>query len=147
VTEDTHETIAQYIHQCNAQKPSGESAFHTMCAEFGYAKNPMIQRISQIRKDINITMIYGSRSWVDNATGDTIKSIRSDSFVDVKIVNGAGHHVYADRAEVFNQYVLDICEQSDRMHKQVSLSERIVQQAAIENGTKKDEDEDEMKKS
>jgi pimeloyl-ACP methyl ester carboxylesterase len=106
--------MAQYIHQCNARNPTGESAFHRMCAKFGYAKNPMVPRMDTIDASIGMTLIYGSRSWVDNSTGDVIKNIRNESFVDVKIFEGAGHHVYADNPELFNETVLEACEWSDK---------------------------------
>lgn len=77
--------IAQYIHQCNAQTPSGEAAFHSMMSGFGWAKNPMIHRIHEIRSDIPITLLYGSRSWVDNTAGETIKSSRTQSFVNTQV--------------------------------------------------------------
>jgi pimeloyl-ACP methyl ester carboxylesterase len=114
VSENTREVMAQYIHQCNARTPTGESAFHKMCAKFGYAKNPMVLRIGSINAKIDMTLIYGSRSWVDNSTGEVIKNIRTESFVDVKIMEGAGHHVYADNPELFNQIVLEACERSDK---------------------------------
>jgi hypothetical protein len=121
VIEDTKNTIAQYIHQCNSQRPTGESGFRSMCAEFKYARNPMIQRVHEIREDISITMIFGGRSWVDNSMGDVIKNIRLNSYVDVKIINDAGHHVYADKSDVFNEYVNEACEVSDKMEQQVLL--------------------------
>lgn len=108
--EDDTNLLPQYIHQCNAQTPSGESAFHTMMESFGWAKHPMINRIKDVRSDIPITFIYGSRSWIDSSSGERIKSQRGISMVDIKFVNGAGHHVYADKPDVFNRYVNEACE-------------------------------------
>lgn len=62
--------IPQYIYQCNVQNPTGESAFHSMMNGFGWAKNPMIKRIHEVRDDVPITLLFGSRSWVDSAAGD-----------------------------------------------------------------------------
>ncbi|XP_055679992.1 (Lyso)-N-acylphosphatidylethanolamine lipase isoform X1 [Lutzomyia longipalpis] len=107
------ELIPQYIHQCNAQTPAGESAFHSMMSGFGWAKHPMIHRMKDLDKDVPITMMYGSRSWVDRASGDSIKLSRIHSYVNIQVINGAGHHIYADRPEVFNRYVNDVCALSD----------------------------------
>ncbi|EEB12421.1 Abhydrolase domain-containing protein, putative [Pediculus humanus corporis] len=107
--------IPQYIFQCNAQKPSGESAFHAMMTGFGWAKHPIINRMNLLREDVPITLIYGARSWVDSSASDKIKELRSsDSYVNVIVINGAGHHVYADRSETFNKHVNEACSISDR---------------------------------
>ncbi|KAK6623957.1 hypothetical protein RUM44_010813 [Polyplax serrata] len=115
VLQEDITTIPQYIFQCNAQKPSGESAFHAMMTGFGWAKYPIINRMDLLRRDVPITLIYGARSWVDNSASDKIKEIRSGtSYVNVIVINGAGHHVYADRSETFNKHVNEACSISDR---------------------------------
>lgn len=101
--------IPQYIHQCNVQNPTGESAFHSMMAGFGWAKNPMIKRVHEVRDDVPITLLYGSRSWVDSSAGDLIQKVRPNSFVQSHVINQAGHHIYADKAEEFNRLVLEAC--------------------------------------
>lgn len=105
--------IPQYIFQCNAQNPTGEAAFRAMAASFGWAKHPMIHRMDTLRKDIPITVLYGSRSWVDNASGELILEKRPDSYVNVQVITGAGHHVYADKAETFNRHVIEACILAD----------------------------------
>lgn len=105
--------IPQYIHQCNAQTPTGESAFHSMMSGFGWAKDPMVKRIHELKEDIPITFIYGSRSWVSNESGETIKTLRPKSFVNIEIINQAGHHVYADKAHEFNELILKACDYED----------------------------------
>ncbi|CAL4211588.1 unnamed protein product [Meganyctiphanes norvegica] len=113
LVKNAEEVIPNYLYHCNAQDPSGETAFHNLMAGFGWAKHPMINRIDALRKGVPITLIYGSRSWVDRDPGFQIKYNRKDSFVDVKVISGAGHHVYADRAEVFNELVGTIGEHVD----------------------------------
>ncbi|KAE8739444.1 hypothetical protein FOCC_FOCC015066 [Frankliniella occidentalis] len=105
--------VAQYIFQCNAQKPTGESAFHAMMTGFGWAKNPMIKRIHEIPSDVPVTAIYGSRSWIDSQSAN-IKERRPDSYVNVQIISGAGHHVYADKSDVFNAHVEKACQMADK---------------------------------
>ncbi|XP_053967369.1 (Lyso)-N-acylphosphatidylethanolamine lipase isoform X1 [Anastrepha ludens] len=108
--EEDNNLLPHYIHQCNAQTPSGESAFHTMMTSFGWAKHPMVHRAKDVREGIPITFIYGSRSWIDSSSGEKIKAQRPDSRVDIKMVSGAGHHVYADKPDVFNRYVNEACK-------------------------------------
>ena len=53
----------------NLQNPSGEVAFKSLHLELGYAKSPLIDRISDLHKDIPVTMIYGAQSWMDPTNG------------------------------------------------------------------------------
>lgn len=64
---------------------SGEAAFKTLNTSFGWAKNPMIHRLPDLEKDIPVTLVYGSKSWVDNATGYHIKYLRNESYVEVAV--------------------------------------------------------------
>ena len=66
---------------------SGESAFHAMMSGFGWAKNPMVKRIDQMRKDVPITLLYGSRSWIDHSATDIIKNKRIDSYFKLQVSN------------------------------------------------------------
>eukprot|EP00112_Aurelia_sp_Birch-Aquarium-sp1_P009158 Seg203.2 transcript_id=Seg203.2/GoldUCD/mRNA.D3Y31 product="1-acylglycerol-3-phosphate O-acyltransferase ABHD5" protein_id=Seg203.2/GoldUCD/D3Y31 len=93
---------------------SGEAAFKTMTIPYGWAKYPMIHRIKDIDEQLPMTILYGSRSWVDSTTGYKIKYLRSKSFVDVQIIRGAGHHVYSDQPERFNWTVSDLCDRLAR---------------------------------
>lgn len=52
---------------------------------FGWAKYPMVKRINELREDIPITLLYGSRSWVDSSAGEKIKKLRPNSMVDLKV--------------------------------------------------------------
>eukprot|EP00794_Sanderia_malayensis_P019225 gene19225-21152_t len=108
--EDEDETVFNYIYHCNAQSPSGETAFKGMTISFGWAKYPMIHRVKDIDPDVPMTLLYGSRSWVDSTTGYNVKYIRSKSNVDVQIIRGAGHHIYSDQPERFNWTVSNICD-------------------------------------
>lgn len=105
--------IPQYLYQCNAQNPTGEAAFRALMSGFGWAKYPMIKRIHSLPSEIPITIIYGSRSWVQNTPGETIRQARMNSYVNVEVITGAGHHVYADKSEIFNYHVVQACELSD----------------------------------
>ncbi|XP_064467116.1 1-acylglycerol-3-phosphate O-acyltransferase ABHD5-like isoform X2 [Ornithodoros turicata] len=107
------EIISSYIYHCNAQTPSGEAAFKAMSTQFGWAKHPMVNRILDLHKGVPMTFIYGSRSWIDKQPGIHVQRLREDSDVDIEILDGAGHHVYADRPDLFNDVVSGICRSVD----------------------------------
>ncbi|KAH7694424.1 hydrolasealpha/beta fold family protein [Aphelenchoides avenae] len=105
--------IYEYIYQCNAQKPSGEMAFRSMYKDFGWARRPMINRFCGIDPRIPVTFICGSKSWIDSGPAYEIQACRAESYVDVKIIGGAGHHVYADASEKFNTLMRSISDMVD----------------------------------
>ncbi|XP_035741155.1 (Lyso)-N-acylphosphatidylethanolamine lipase-like isoform X2 [Vespa mandarinia] len=131
--KDDTGVISQYIHQCNAQTPSGESAFHAMMQGFGWAKNPIVKRMDKLNPEIPITLLYGSRSWVDNSAGEAIKQSRLSSYVNVQVITGAGHHVYADKSDIFNKYVLEACTLSDSTQSLLNSHIHASLKYAIEN--------------
>lgn len=56
-----------------------------MMSSIGWAKNPMIKRINNLHEDVPVTLLYGSRSWVDNSAGDIIKDKRIGSYVNLQV--------------------------------------------------------------
>lgn len=56
-----------------------------MSVSFGWAKHPMVNRIDALREDIPITLLYGSRSWVDHSSGELIHEKRQDSHVNIQV--------------------------------------------------------------
>lgn len=94
-----------------------------MTTSIGFAKHPMIKRIPDLRKDIPITILRGSRSWVQESSMEAIKLSRINSYVNMQVINGAGHHVYADKTETFNKCVLEACAHYDRMQDDATESE------------------------
>ncbi|XP_068604642.1 (Lyso)-N-acylphosphatidylethanolamine lipase [Brachionichthys hirsutus] len=104
------DTMTQYIYHCNAQTPSGEVGFRAMTESLGWAKRPMLHRVHLLPASMPVTMLYGSRSWVDSSSGDRVVQIRSKALTKVLLINDASHHVYADQPEEFNRAVETICD-------------------------------------
>lgn len=52
----------------------------------------------------------GSKSWIDSGPAYEIQVRRPDSYVDVQLLSGAGHHVYADVSEAFNELCSSISD-------------------------------------
>ncbi|KAF7664684.1 hypothetical protein LDENG_00168520 [Lucifuga dentata] len=105
-------TVSEYIYHLNAQTPSGETGFKNMTIPYGWAKRPMLERTGQIQADIPIFFIYGSRSSIDCDSGYAIKKTRPD--VEIKVIRGAGHYVFADQPDDFNQTVLQILNRMEK---------------------------------
>ncbi|XP_008297793.1 (Lyso)-N-acylphosphatidylethanolamine lipase [Stegastes partitus] len=104
------DTMTQYIYHCNAQTPSGEVGFRAMAESLGWAKKPMLERVSQLPPSMPVTMLYGAQSWVDSSSGDRVEQIRGQAHTRVLLINEASHHVYADQPEEFNRVVNKICK-------------------------------------
>ncbi|VDK66103.1 unnamed protein product [Onchocerca ochengi] len=105
--------IYEYFYQCNAQNPSGEIAFTNMSFSFGWARRPMLKRIIDLPSEVPMTFIYGSKSWIDSSSGIEVQNERRNAYVDVQIINGAGHHVYVDQKELFNNVLSDLFDKID----------------------------------
>lgn len=110
----TDDTVSNYIYHCNARSPSGEVAFKSLSlGPFIWAKNPIINRIENLPKEVPISIIYGAESWMDKNAGYQIQAMRDSSYVAVQKIPEAGHHVYADRSDIFNVIVSEICKAAD----------------------------------
>uniref|UniRef100_A0A8C1YN02 Alpha/beta hydrolase n=1 Tax=Cyprinus carpio TaxID=7962 RepID=A0A8C1YN02_CYPCA len=59
-----------------------------------------------ISPSLPMTFIYGSRSNIDGQSGKAIQEMRPNSHTEII---GAGHYVFADQSDDFNQAVLKIC--------------------------------------
>ncbi|XP_030644427.1 1-acylglycerol-3-phosphate O-acyltransferase ABHD5-like [Chanos chanos] len=102
------ETVSEYIYHLNAQTPSGETAFKNMTIPYGWAQRPMMHRIEMMDPRIPISIIYGSRSSIDGQSGQAIREHRPNSLTEITVIRGAGHYVFADQSEDFNQTILQI---------------------------------------
>lgn len=56
-----------------------------MMSGFGWAKNPMLNRIHELQNGKTITLLYGSRSWIDKTSWDLVKEARGSDFVNTQV--------------------------------------------------------------
>jgi len=110
--------IAQYICLCNSQTPMGEIAFQRLSRIDGWAKKPILPRLNFIPSEVPLTLIYGSRTRIDTLSLDDLKDRRGSSSINnFQVITGAGNHVYADKPDIFNRYVIDVCKHRDTKNK------------------------------
>lgn len=105
---------------------SGETAFKHLSIPYGWAKFPMVNRIGKLEKRVPITFVHGARSWVENESAYAVKYLRQDNYVDVQVIKGAGHHVYADRCDNFNTVV-------DKVFELVDTAEQVEDPVLLES--------------
>jgi len=114
LNQDGKASVAEYIYHSNAQNPTGEEAFRTMMDFFGWAKNPIHARLHEMKADLPLTIIYGGQSWLKRIPDATIKEIKPQN-TEIHIVEGAGHHVYADNQSAFNALVNKAAATADKL--------------------------------
>lgn len=129
---DDPELVYNYLYHANNGHPSGEAGFKAISSYFGFAKNPMIKRIERVKPHIPVWFIYGSRSWIDCTAGYSAVYLRQSNSetaqTSVEIIAGAGHHVYADKPNEFNEYIRFLLED-------VGINEENVESSTSISGT------------
>ncbi|KAJ8664527.1 hypothetical protein QAD02_006189 [Eretmocerus hayati] len=113
ILKDDTKLMAQYLHQCNSQKPSGECAFNAMKDYNPWAKNPMVRRFDKLDPKIPITFLNGGQSWLDTSSSEVIKEKRSESYVHIETIPDAGHQIFTDQSKAFNESVIKVCALCD----------------------------------
>ena len=73
----------------------------------------MMHRMDELSPQLKVSMLFGSRTWIDDVFTE-IQERRPDQFQVVTIKN-AGHHVFADRPEEFNEVVKGIFMKVDKL--------------------------------
>ena len=86
---------------------SGEIAMKSLMKVVGHAENPMLERIGDLSPAINVSFIYGKRSWNDSKCGVQSQEILGTNRATVDIIEEANHHVYG--FDGFNELVKGYC--------------------------------------
>ena len=114
----------------------------SIAEDFGFAKMPMIKRIHEIDANTPVWFIYGSRSWIDPASGfQAIHRRQGAVATTIKLIEGSGHHVNADKPHEFNAYVNYVLELVDEHVEKTKEKEK-----GEEEKTQKEEREEEQDK-
>eukprot|EP01063_Lacrimia_lanifica_P020304 TRINITY_DN27636_c0_g1_i1.p1 TRINITY_DN27636_c0_g1~~TRINITY_DN27636_c0_g1_i1.p1 ORF type:complete len:385 (+),score=105.41 TRINITY_DN27636_c0_g1_i1:51-1205(+) len=101
--------IRDYIYHSNVQDPAGERAFKTLDSGLGWARRPLLERLSEhLPRDIRVAFVFGAQSWIKSAPGAEMKARRPDH-VEHTVIDG-NHHVYACYPRVFNATVQKLCD-------------------------------------
>ncbi|CCD66980.1 Abhydrolase domain-containing protein abhd-5.1 [Caenorhabditis elegans] len=121
------EDVYDYIYLANSGNPTGEIIFKSLSENLRWAKNPMSKRFHELDKTVPVKFIHGGMSWVDWKT--TREMFGSMDHVESHIIEGAGHHVYADDTDRFVELVIGSLKDGktgDLVPEEVNLEEDIV---------------------
>lgn len=103
--------VSEYVTHCNNINISGERAFHRLMKNGPWPQNPVGEKIRlECCDKMPITFIYGEKSWLDPSYGEGIKESRTKSYTAIHIIKGAGHKVFSDDEQLFNQIVNEACK-------------------------------------
>jgi abhydrolase domain-containing protein 4 len=103
------DAVSDYIYHINAQSPSsGEEAFSKLLSKtgIGWAAEPLIDRLPLLDTRVPVSFIYGEDSWMNPLSGVMLKESMPHHNTDFVVIPDAGHHVYIDQWQLFNEYAL-----------------------------------------
>jgi pimeloyl-ACP methyl ester carboxylesterase len=94
--------VLDYIYHINANQPTGEAAFTSLCEDFGWAKAPLQSRLLTLDPKVPVTLMYGKESWMSRKAGQRVRTDLAPR-ADYYGIEWAGHHIYADNVPRFNE--------------------------------------------
>ena len=104
------EAILTYMHGITIAKGSGEHSLRQLLNFGAYAKDPLVNRIAELKSNIPVTFLYGSHDWMDPMGGkiaaENLKKRGHNSPISQHILPGAGHHLYVDCPNGFESAIL-----------------------------------------
>lgn len=107
---DDSKEILNYAYHSNANRPSGETVFKKLLSSDLSTKRPIILRADEINPKIKLSFLYASNSWLYREEEESIKKAFPDHQIHYKIIENAGHHLYSDNAEEFNECINNLEE-------------------------------------
>ena len=102
---DDSKEILNYAYHSNANRPSGETVFKQLLRSDLSAKRPIMLRVNELNPKIKLNFLYASGSWLYREKEDAIRKALPNHQIDYKIIQNAGHHLYSDNAEEFNDAI------------------------------------------
>ena len=121
--------IMEYIYHCNAQKPSGETAFMNLIDGTlpVFAKRPIITQMHNLDPSIPIRIIVGEDSWMMKFTDySSVQLEFFDRNIRVQMIMEAGHHIYLDQKDEFNEILCEVCDECEIRRNDESLQAKDV---------------------
>jgi cardiolipin-specific phospholipase len=105
------DSLSEYLLQISCAPPSGEHALHSILEPGAYAHRPLLPRFLVHREHLPpITFVYGLHDWMDCASAYELAEASSAGQVRVLRLPNAGHHMYMENPEEFNDAVVRVLD-------------------------------------
>ena len=118
--EKMGEAMFEYVGECNKRNPTGEEAFNQLHLKYGYAHMPISEvslkysnmaqllttskRLMEMDDEVPQHYMFGSRSWIEPESATPVLNHFANS-TTLTMIQGAGHHIYAENPDEFNYAV------------------------------------------
>src|SRR4051794_6803646 len=100
------EALSEYVHHLWVGAGSGEFVINALFVPFGYAKRPLLPRLSQL--SVPTYFLYGEHDWMDPRPVLAMQSnpLTRNRFIrEVVIVPDSGHQLYLENPTAFKKTV------------------------------------------
>ncbi|EPZ36040.1 Alpha/beta hydrolase family domain-containing protein [Rozella allomycis CSF55] len=116
---DEAKNIDEYFYHLCASKGSGEYALGLLLAPGAYARKPLLHHLKDIQVPIHFMcniftamMLDGEEDWMDSShAAEAQKTLKYKS--QLIHISDAGHHLYLDNAEEFNDKLVQLIQRID----------------------------------
>lgn len=96
--------LHDYIYHISTATGSGEYSVTRLLEPGAYARNPLIDRLHEIK--MPTTFLYGEHDWMDFRAAEKAKKLMNVP-VRIERIPDAGHHLYLDNPIDFNRAVIE----------------------------------------
>lgn len=100
----TQTALIEYWYQLSVAPGSGEYSLSTILRSGAYARRPLWDRLPALKHDV--AFLYGDRDWMDWRVASELRK-QMQGKTKLAVLEGAGHHLYYDRPEEFNDHVVE----------------------------------------
>ncbi|KNE70851.1 hypothetical protein AMAG_14959 [Allomyces macrogynus ATCC 38327] len=107
--------LREYIFHVNTgDTPAGEFALNVLLKFRAYAKMPLKYRLAPLFGRVPVRFVYGDVDWMDSKHAvEVVKEAAPEMDVEkvVRVVAGAGHQVFLDNPQAFDEEMVRIVDE------------------------------------
>ncbi|KAJ3373352.1 hypothetical protein GGF31_000785 [Allomyces arbusculus] len=107
--------LREYIFHVNTgDTPAGEFALNALLKFRAYAKSPLKYRLAPLFGRVPVRFVYGDVDWMDSKHAvEVVKEVAPHMETDrvVRVVAGAGHQVFMDNPQAFDEELIRIVDE------------------------------------